>query len=425
MVRALSTPRIAGCPAAPRGSAVPGVGRARIRGRGARPGRAALPPPGAAGAEREQALRAEGAAPAARGRRGCSSSRRPRSRARALPAPGSARSCSRIRFPAAGASGTASPSPPVGPAAVGSAGGGRGAARAAAERRAAGRCGGRSRSRQVRAPRAALRQHEGRVCPHQYPAKEEDPDSRRAAVDLLLPPAGRVLLWILRDPDPGQLLVPCCSVPAVALPGLGNAMYWGQKVPLGQRLDSLEVLQGILSHPRMVSASKESVSHVLNNEGGGHASVIVIGGAEESLNAHPGSLTLNILKRKGFIKMALKHGAHLVPVFSFGENELFKQVANPKGSWLRNVQEKLQKIMGFALPLFHARGVFQYSFGLIPYRQPIHTVVGSPIPVKQNLNPTTEEIDQLHALYLQKLKKLFEEHKSNYGIPAHKSLIFE
>lgn len=58
----------------------------------------------------------------------------------------------------------------------------------------------------------------------------------------------------------------------------------------------------------MVSASKESVSHVLNNKGGGHASVIVIGGAEESLNAHPGSLTLNILKRKGFIKMALKHG---------------------------------------------------------------------------------------------------------------------
>lgn len=58
----------------------------------------------------------------------------------------------------------------------------------------------------------------------------------------------------------------------------------------------------------MVSASKESVSYVLNNEGGGHASIIVIGGAEEALNAHPGSLTLNILKRKGFIKMALKHG---------------------------------------------------------------------------------------------------------------------
>ncbi|KGL78119.1 2-acylglycerol O-acyltransferase 1, partial [Tinamus guttatus] len=174
----------------------------------------------------------------------------------------------------------------------------------------------------------------------------------------------------------------------------------------------------------MVSAAKESVSYVLNKDGGGHASVIVIGGAEESLNAHPGSLTLNILKRKGFIKMALKHGAHLVPVFSFGENELFKQVANPRGSRLRNIQEKLQKIMGFALPLFHARGVFQYTFGLIPYRQPIHTIVGSPIPVKQNLNPTNEEIEQLHELYLQKLNKLFEDHKRNYGIPEQRSLIF-
>lgn len=61
-------------------------------------------------------------------------------------------------------------------------------------------------------------------------------------------------------------------------------------------------------------------------------------------------------------------------MFSFGENELFKQVSNPEGSLLRTVQDKLQKIMGFALPLFHARGVFQYSFGLVPYRKPIHTV---------------------------------------------------
>lgn len=81
-----------------------------------------------------------------------------------------------------------------------------------------------------------------------------------------------------------------------------------------------------------------------------------------------------------FSVFSLFDRAHLVPVFSFGENELFKQVANPKGSWLRNVQEKLQKIMGFALPLFHARGVFQYSFGLIPYRQPIHTVGKFPAP---------------------------------------------
>ncbi|KAH0625265.1 hypothetical protein JD844_033667 [Phrynosoma platyrhinos] len=64
----------------------------------------------------------------------------------------------------------------------------------------------------------------------------------------------------------------------------------------------------------------------------------------------------------------------LVPVFSFGENELFDQVENPPGSWLRCTQEFLQRFMGISLPLFHARGIFQYSFGLLPYRQPIFTV---------------------------------------------------
>uniref|UniRef100_A0A8D0U1F5 Acyltransferase n=1 Tax=Sus scrofa TaxID=9823 RepID=A0A8D0U1F5_PIG len=164
-----------------------------------------------------------------------------------------------------------------------------------------------------------------------------------------------------------------------------------------------------------VSVSKKSVSHVLRKKGGGNISVIVLGGAEESLDAHPGKFTLFIRQRKGFVKMALTHGAYLVPVFSFGENELFKQISNPEGSWLRTVQEKLQKIMGFALPLFHARGIFQYNFGLMPYRKPIHTVVGRPIPVPQTLHPTSEQIEELHQTYMEELRKLFEAHKGKYA----------
>ena len=68
-----------------------------------------------------------------------------------------------------------------------------------------------------------------------------------------------------------------------------------------------------------------------------------------------------------------------MPIFSFGENDLFDQVDNSPGSWLRRTQNRLQKIMRVSLPLFHGRGVFQYSFGLMPYRQPI-TTVGEPRP---------------------------------------------
>uniref|UniRef100_A0A8C8S8W8 Acyltransferase n=1 Tax=Pelusios castaneus TaxID=367368 RepID=A0A8C8S8W8_9SAUR len=172
----------------------------------------------------------------------------------------------------------------------------------------------------------------------------------------------------------------------------------------------------------LVSSDKASISYLLSQEDGGQVAVIAVGGPPESLEARPGALTLQILSRKGFIKSALQHGAALVPVFSFGENELFHQVPNPRGSLVREVQERLQKVMGLALPLFHARGVFQYSFGLLPFRRPIHTVVGAPIPVPRTPCPSREAIDQLHATYLEQLNQLFEENKTKYGVPPDKHL---
>lgn len=58
----------------------------------------------------------------------------------------------------------------------------------------------------------------------------------------------------------------------------------------------------------MVSVSKKSVSHVLSKSDGGNISVIVLGGARESLEAQPEKCALYIRQRKGFIKMALTHG---------------------------------------------------------------------------------------------------------------------
>ncbi|NP_001089961.1 2-acylglycerol O-acyltransferase 2-A [Xenopus laevis] len=174
----------------------------------------------------------------------------------------------------------------------------------------------------------------------------------------------------------------------------------------------------------LIPSDKDSASYLLKNKAGGNAVVIAVGGAPESLDARPGAFTLLIKNRKGFVRLAILHGASLVPVFSFGENELFDQVDNPRGSWLRKIQEKLQKMMGVALPLFHARGVFQYSFGLIPYRKPIATIVGKPIRVEENPNPSSEEVDKLHKIYMEELSKLFEEHKTKYNVPADKHLTF-
>ena len=64
---------------------------------------------------------------------------------------------------------------------------------------------------------------------------------------------------------------------------------------------------------------------------GSQAAVIVVGGQHEMLDARPGSFRLTLRDRRGFVRKALEHGADLVPVFSFGENNLMEQVANPVG----------------------------------------------------------------------------------------------
>ncbi|XP_015683120.1 2-acylglycerol O-acyltransferase 2-A-like [Protobothrops mucrosquamatus] len=174
----------------------------------------------------------------------------------------------------------------------------------------------------------------------------------------------------------------------------------------------------------LIPSDKESISYVLRKKEGGNIIVIVVGGAKEALDARPGAYTLVLENRKGFVRLAIENGTPLVPVFSFGENELYDQVENPKGSWVRWTQERLQKIMGFSLPLFYARGIFQYTFGFIPYRKPIFTVVGNPIQLVKKHNPSQDEVDELHKRYQEALCKLFEEHKLKYNVPEDTHLSF-
>lgn len=181
-------------------------------------------------------------------------------------------------------------------------------------------------------------------------------------------------------------------------------------------------MRDIIMSSGVCSVDRESIEHILQKMGPGHSVVIVVGGAAESLDAHPDSLKLTLKDRKGFVKLALRNGASLVPVFSFGENSLYEQVSNPRGSALREWQTKMKNVMGFAPPIFHGRGVLQYTFGLIPYRRPVYSVVGEPIHVTKIKEPSVEEVDSFHQKYIDGLISIFEKHKSKYGIPEDKHL---
>ena len=81
------------------------------------------------------------------------------------------------------------------------------------------------------------------------------------------------------------------------------------------------------------------------------------------------------------MKIALQTGASLVPVYTFGENEVVSVVDVSKVAWARHLQRAFKKIGGFTLPFVYGRGIWGLPFGLLPYQVPLTAVVGASIEV--------------------------------------------
>lgn len=57
-----------------------------------------------------------------------------------------------------------------------------------------------------------------------------------------------------------------------------------------------------------MTSEKTSADHILSRKGGGNLLAIIVGGAQEALDARPGAYKLLLRNRKGFIRLALAHG---------------------------------------------------------------------------------------------------------------------
>ncbi|KAJ0412613.1 hypothetical protein ATCC90586_006980 [Pythium insidiosum] len=159
---------------------------------------------------------------------------------------------------------------------------------------------------------------------------------------------------------------------------------------------------------------------------------VVLGGAAEALHAHPGTCDIILNKRKGIIRLALNTGTPLVPVFMFGENELFYQVPNPKGSLLYALQKQFLKYCKFSPPIpvgtgkqflkyckFSppipvGTGVLGCPVGLLPHRVPLQVVTGTPIPVPHIESPTDADVLKYQAIYRSALEKLYAKYAPHY-----------
>lgn len=156
-----------------------------------------------------------------------------------------------------------------------------------------------------------------------------------------------------------------------------------------------------------VDADKKTAKRVLRE---GYHMYVLPGGEAEQLMTQFGKHRVFVRRRKGFVKLAIEHGASLVPVYAFGETDMYHT-----SNALMGFRRWLMKTFRVAVPLFWGR------WGtLVPYPGPLTVVVGAPIEVKkpaEGSEITGEQIEQVHERFVEALQRLFDKHKEKCGYP--------
>ena len=146
-----------------------------------------------------------------------------------------------------------------------------------------------------------------------------------------------------------------------------------------------------------------------------YCSGISSGGIAEifETNAVEGSETIILKSRRGIAKMALEHGAPIIPGYFFGNSKVFN-VWYDKYGFMQWLSRKLRISLVF----------FSGRIGLpIPFRTPLLAVFAPPFTVKKKKNPTAEDIDAVMEKLESEIMTLFEKHKHAFGWSKMKLII--
>jgi len=133
---------------------------------------------------------------------------------------------------------------------------------------------------------------------------------------------------------------------------------------------------------------------------------ITIGGVDEMRRGSSKDLQLVVRKRTGIFKIALELGIPLVPVLTYGEQEVFPESDLGILKWWNAV---LYDWFRFRIPFPKLNSVVNWARLSQTPLEPIVTYTGKPVRTKQILNPSPKQIKKLRDLYIQRLQELFDQ----------------
>jgi len=183
-----------------------------------------------------------------------------------------------------------------------------------------------------------------------------------------------------------------CGLFDIWFPELRNKEFFGG---INDAMFNIPVLSTLMSLNGMIPCNRKSVEKKLAR---GDSLGLIVGGIEEVLEGtHEEKDVLYLKNRKGFVKVAMQNNVGLVPVYAFGENQLFQHEPNWRLSFWKFVNNFIK--VGAPFPIVGRGGL------PIPFRKELFIVVGEPLFAQAD-----ETLDEFHARYIRAVEDLFQEH---------------
>ncbi len=114
-----------------------------------------------------------------------------------------------------------------------------------------------------------------------------------------------------------------------------------------------------------------------------------------------------IKERKGFVKYAIQHEYHLHPCYQFGETSLYYTLQHDSVSaFLSRL-----KVVSFLV----CGRFLLFPISSVRMKLVIGNRVDYRVLVKDPARPSQTEIDQVHSLYVDELKRIFYKYRDEYA----------
>eukprot|EP00560_Eucampia_antarctica_P003255 CAMPEP_0197840574 /NCGR_PEP_ID=MMETSP1437-20131217/45681_1 /TAXON_ID=49252 ORGANISM="Eucampia antarctica, Strain CCMP1452" /NCGR_SAMPLE_ID=MMETSP1437 /ASSEMBLY_ACC=CAM_ASM_001096 /LENGTH=338 /DNA_ID=CAMNT_0043450205 /DNA_START=103 /DNA_END=1119 /DNA_ORIENTATION=+ len=180
------------------------------------------------------------------------------------------------------------------------------------------------------------------------------------------------------------------------------------KTAVASVLLSIPILKNVMGIFSLTDASGKNVRRILQKGQGLDGCIILyIGGIAELFKSSRKEERLYLKKRKGFIKVALREGVDIIPVYLFGNTSVLTVMkTGPLAQLSRKFQVSLTYFWG------------QYNLP-IPRPDKLLYVRGKPLGLPHIPEPTDEDINKWHAKYCDEVSRLFNENKDK--LPAYKN----